>query len=100
MSPNDPSLQSFIDVPRDSDFPIQNLPYGVFSTRSDPRRRPGVAIGDFILDLAAISDAGLLPEAGETLKRATLNPFISLDRKARSGTRARISTLLRHDNPE
>ena len=100
MSPNDPSLQSFIDVPRDSDFPIQNLPYGVFSTRSDPRRRPGVAIGDFILDLAAISDAGRLPEAGETLKRATLNPFVSLDRKARSRTRARISTLLRHDNPE
>jgi len=100
MSPNDPSLRSFVDVPRDSDFPIQNLPYGVFSTRSDPRERPGVAIGGFILDLATISDAGLLPEAGETLKRAPLNAFISLDTRARSRTRARISALLRHDNPQ
>ena len=44
MSPNDPSLRSFVDVPADSDFPIQNLPYGVFSTDKDERRRIGVAI--------------------------------------------------------
>uniref|UniRef100_H2NP00 Fumarylacetoacetase n=2 Tax=Pongo abelii TaxID=9601 RepID=H2NP00_PONAB len=45
---------SFIPVAEDSDFPIHNLPYGVFSTRGDPRPRIGVAIGDQILDLSVI----------------------------------------------
>lgn len=46
---------SFVQYPADHPFPIQNLPYGVFSTDSDPKTRPGVAIGDLILDLAALS---------------------------------------------
>ena len=44
--PNDPALRSFVEGAADSDFPIQNLPYGVFSTASDTRPRVGVAIGD------------------------------------------------------
>ena len=49
--PNDPSLRSFINVDPASDFPIQNLPYGVFSTAANPTPRVGVAIGDYVLDL-------------------------------------------------
>ena len=49
--PNDPSLRSFIDVDPASDFPIQNLPYGVFSTKDGLAPRVGVAIGDYVLDL-------------------------------------------------
>ena len=49
--PNDPSLRSFIDVDPASDFPIQNLPYGVFSTAANPTPRVGVAIGNYVLDL-------------------------------------------------
>jgi Fumarylacetoacetase N-terminal len=49
--PNDPTLRSFIDVDATSDFPIQNLPYGVFSTRDGLAPRVGVAIGDYVLDL-------------------------------------------------
>jgi fumarylacetoacetase len=49
--PNDPSLRSFIDVDPLSDFPIQNLPYGVFSTKDGLAPRVGVAIDDFVLDL-------------------------------------------------
>ena len=43
--PNDPTLRSFIDISPTSDFPIQNLPYGVFSTAALPAPRVGVAIG-------------------------------------------------------
>ena len=46
-------LRSWIPVPDNSDFPIQNLPYGIFSTRKDSTLRIGVAIGDQILDLKA-----------------------------------------------
>jgi fumarylacetoacetase len=60
MHPNDPKLRSFIDVDPLSDFPIQNLPYGVFFTPDQPELRVGVAIGDFILDLAALEAAGLI----------------------------------------
>ncbi len=49
--PNDPVLRSFIPVDAASDFPIQNLPYGVFSTAALPTPRVGVAIGDYVLDL-------------------------------------------------
>ena len=50
---------SFVTVSPQSHFPLQNLPYGVFSTQNDPSPRIGVAIGDQILDLRAISKAGL-----------------------------------------
>ncbi|MFV0281169.1 MAG: fumarylacetoacetase [Rhodoblastus sp.] len=100
MSPNDPDLRSFVEISEDSDFPIQNLPYGIFSTARAPHHRAGVAIGDYVLDLGHIGEAGLLPESGDTLKQATLNDFIALDKSLRTKTRARISVLLRHDNPE
>jgi len=48
--PNDPKLRSFIPVDPQSDFPIQNLPYGVFSAHG-LAPRVGVAIGDYVLDL-------------------------------------------------
>ena len=52
-------LQSFVPVQPDSHFPIQNLPYGVFKPQPGSSPRPGVAIGDFVLDLSEIASAGL-----------------------------------------
>lgn len=52
-------MRSFFDVPADSHFPIQNLPYGIFSHSGD-RPRAGVAIGEMVLDLAALEEAGYL----------------------------------------
>jgi len=97
--PNDPKLKSFIDVDATSDFPIQNLPYGVFSMPDSAQRRVGVAIGDFVLDLAMLEAEGLL-KAGEPgiLAQDSLNAFMALGPKIWSATRARISELLRHDN--
>ncbi len=102
MHPNDPKLRSFIEVDPSSDFPIQNLPYGVFFTPEQPDLRVGVAIGDFVLDLAALEAAGLIrfDNAGGVFAKPSLNAFMALGPKVWSSTRARISQLLRHDCPE
>ncbi len=100
MHPNDPRLRSFIAVDPESDFPIQNLPYGVFSTSSDTTPRVGVAIGDQVLDLAALRSAGLLDVADGVLAQPSINAFMALGPEVWSRTRARISRLLRHDHPE
>jgi fumarylacetoacetase len=102
MHPNDPKLRSFIDVDPSSDFPIQNLPYGVFFTPERPDLRVGVAIGDFVLDLAVLEAAGLIrfENASGVFARPSLNAFMALGPKVWSKTRARISELLRHDHPE
>jgi fumarylacetoacetase len=101
MHPNDPALRSFIDIDPVSDFPIQNLPYGVFST-SGTSPRVGVAIGDLMLDLAAIEAEGLLDLGGAkgVFAQSSINAFMALGPKVWSATRARISALLRHDQAE
>ncbi|MBU6463882.1 MAG: fumarylacetoacetase [Bradyrhizobium sp.] len=98
--PNDPTLRSFIDVDATSDFPIQNLPYGVFSSNGRASR-VGVAIGDHVLDLCELEQAGRL-DVGDpgVFARPTLNAFMALGPTVWSRTRARISELLRHDHPE
>src|SRR5580698_10853137 len=99
--PNDPKLRSFIDVDPLSDFPIQNLPYGVFSSRDGLAARVGVAIGDYVLDLWELEQDCRLPVTDlRIFSASTLNPFMALGPKAWSATRARVSELLRHDNPE
>jgi len=99
MHPNDPKLRSFVEVDPSSDFPIQNLPYGVFFTPEQPSLRVGVAIGDFVLDLAALEASGLI-QLGSVFSQSSLNAFMALGPKVWRATRARISELLRHDHPE
>src|SRR6266702_1975683 len=99
--PNDPKLRSFIPVDPASDFPIQNLPYGVFSARDGLAPRVGVAIGDYVLDLWELEqdsrfDVGPLG----VFSGPSLNAFMALGPKTWSKPRARISELLRHDQPE
>jgi fumarylacetoacetase len=100
MTPNDPSLRSFVDVAADSHFPIQNLPFGIFSTPDVAAPRVGVAIGDSILDLAVLERAGVLnvaPSGKSVFDRGSLNAFVDLGRSAWRVTRARVSELLRAD---
>jgi fumarylacetoacetase len=99
--PNDPSLRSFIPVDASSDFPIQNLPYGVFSAKDGLAPRVGVAIGDYVLDLWELEQDSRL-DVGElgVFAGSNLNSFMALGPKVWSRTRARISELLRHDHPE
>jgi fumarylacetoacetase len=99
--PNDPKLRSFIAVDPTSDFPIQNLPYGVFSARDGLAPRVGVAIGDHVLDLWELAqDCRIDVVEPAVFAAATLNPFMALGPKVWSTTRTRISELLREDYPE
>ncbi|CAP25644.1 Protein CBR-FAH-1 [Caenorhabditis briggsae] len=90
-------MKSFIDVAPTSDFPIQNLPYGIFSTQPDGPRHIGVAIGDQILNLAEIADLFDGPELKahqDVFKKCTLNAFMALPRPAWLEARAKIQQLL------
>jgi len=101
VNPNDPRLKSFVGVAKDSHFPIQNLPYGVFTTPANYSPRVGVAIGDQVLDLSVLEQAGLLePAPGERLfNRATLNAFIEHGPDTWARARQTLSELLRAENP-
>jgi fumarylacetoacetase len=93
---HDPALQSWVpDANGHPDFPIQNLPLGVFSPPGGAPRG-GVAIGDHILDLVAAQAAGLLAgvEAG-----ATLNGFLALGAAGRRALRHAVSGLLQQSAP-
>jgi len=103
---NDPKLKSWLESANDpnNDFPIQNLPFGVFSRKHGPRdvRRVGVAIGDFVLDLAEIwpeldDDS---PYFGvEFFDEPALNLFLAAGRDAWTYAREKISGWLREDEP-
>ncbi|MFM0060485.1 fumarylacetoacetase [Paraburkholderia phytofirmans] len=101
----DPSRKSWVESANHSasDFSIQNLPFGVFSDHLNATRRVGVAIGDSIVDLAALESAGLLSvpssAAGNSVfVRDALNDFIALGRDAWRGVRIQLSKLLARDN--
>ena len=95
-------LKSFIDVAQDSDFPIQNLPYGVFSENLEGERRVGVALGEWVVDLAALEANGYLKiEEGETFfNQSTLNKFIEAGKANWSKVRAELQNLLAEHNAE
>src|SRR5690349_6869121 len=92
-------LQSWVEDANDPqcDFPIQNLPYGVFSTRINPEPRIGVAIGRSILDLSVLQGERLLPAAGDVFRQRSLNAFIALGQNAWSQVRKSTSALLAAD---
>lgn len=99
---NNPQLKSWIEVNPDSDFPIQNLPFGIFKTK-ETNPRVGVAIGAFILDLSAIAEAGLFdkvpfPFDTAVFSKATLNDFIALGKPVTNAVREQISDLLNAEN--
>ncbi|MDP7269239.1 MAG: fumarylacetoacetase [Pirellulales bacterium] len=99
----DRPLESFIKVDPENHFPIQNLPYGVFRPPHDPAPRIGVAIGDYILDLAELERRGLLTDFGAEQKvfdREQLNAFLQLSRPAWTQVRSRLTDLLRADSRE
>ena len=94
---HDASRRSFVvsaNTPA-SDFPLQNLPFGVY--RADGEPRCGVAIGDQVLDLRRAHEAGLLPEP--ELAAPVLNPLLGLGARAASALRARLFDLLAEGSP-
>ncbi|MEO6903328.1 MAG: fumarylacetoacetase [Bacteroidia bacterium] len=99
---NNPSLKSWIEVAPQSDFPIQNLPFGIFKTQSSSPRI-GVAIGDQVLDLAILNKLGFLDNLkieNSIFTNQYLNDFIALGKQTTRTVRERISNLLNKENSE
>jgi fumarylacetoacetase len=101
---HDPALRSWVATANDhAEFPIQNLPHGVFSPAGGGPRG-GVAIGDRILDMRGAVQAGLFDgatrQAAEAAAAGTLNGFLALGLDAARSLRARLSALLAAGAPE
>lgn len=97
---NNPTLSSWVEIPQNSDFPIQNLPFGIAST-TGKNARVFVRIGDKALDMPALSASGLLADLDfdkSVFEAPFLNPFIALGKEVTRKTRQRLSELLRVDN--
>ena len=97
-------MTTWLDVPDDHLYGVDNLPYGVFSTAADPTRRVGVRIGDFVLDAGAVAaigrDAGLVgdgPDLAAVWQTPSLNAFLALGRPAWTTARAWLSEILRDE---
>ncbi|MGZ4596480.1 MAG: fumarylacetoacetase [Actinomycetes bacterium] len=87
-------MTSWVDVPEDSPFPVQNLPYGVFSHGGEAPR-VGVALGNHVIDLAPLAGAAGL-DGGHVFQSPSLNPFLALGRPAWGAVRSWLSELLAH----
>ena len=101
---HDPRRESWVASARGhAEFPIQNLPLGVFSPVGGPARG-GVAIGNQIFDLRAGLEAGLFAGEAATAAEAAagpiLNPLMALDKGARLALRRSLSALLSAGTPE
>ncbi|KIW88388.1 fumarylacetoacetase [Cladophialophora bantiana CBS 173.52] len=80
------------NISADSPFSLDNIPFGVFSIKQDPTPRCATAIGEFALDLCALSKSGFFQDAlvADALSQATLNKFAALPAKTRSAARDQI----------
>src|SRR5256714_13559059 len=85
------ALRSFIEVGKDSHFPLENLPFGVFKPRDGPAR-VGVALGDYVVDLSALQFRDL-PDR-QLFARDSLNGFLALGRPAWGKVRETLQKLL------
>ncbi|MCX5762976.1 MAG: fumarylacetoacetase [Gemmatimonadetes bacterium] len=103
---HDPAITSWVDGANapDTDFPITNLPFGVFRHDFEERPRVGIAIGDRVLDGLAAMRAGLFntldPAVRDALASWTLNPLMTLGRGDARAVRGVVHRLLRADTAE
>jgi len=96
IAANDPTLKTWVEVPRNSDFPIQNIPFGIFKTET-MKPRAGSRIGDFVIDLKSLFVLGYfenLPFEMEDFDSSTLNNLMKKGKVATRNLRNRISKLL------
>ncbi len=92
-------MKSWIDYPATSDFSIYNFPFGVYQSPQGPR--VATAIGNYVVDLNALNDAGLLSQFSipqDVFKNAYLNDFIALGKHITNGVRERLQVLFSDEN--
>lgn len=97
------SLVSFLNIPKDSHFSMQNLPYGVFRPTPEQQPRPAVAIGEYVLDLSVLARAGLFHgpvlKGSDCFLQPSLNAFMAMGKPAWKEARVTIQKLLSVDEP-
>lgn len=93
------SLKSWVESAHNSDFPIQNLPFGIFST-SKKSARAGVAIGNKIVDLLELALNNFIEVEEDLLNQNSLNALMALGRPAATKLRNKIQDLLTEDNDQ
>ena len=96
IAANNPNLKSWVSVPENSDFPIQNLPFGIIGNHI-LSKRVSVRIGDYALDLKVLAELGYLKETGfdsSDFDAPFLNHMMKKGKLAVRGLRNRISELL------
>ena len=99
---NDPKLRSWVDVPPGSDFPIQNLPFGVMRPNGQAPRL-ATAIGNYVADLEVLADHGFFDDLEidrSVFSRPSLNDFIALGKAKTIAVRNRLSQILDSDFEE
>ena len=97
------NLKSWVEYAEHTDFPIQNIPFGVFKTISNPRPRICTAIGDNVVDLAVLNYLSLFEDLdidSSVFNSDSLNPLMALDKSTVSDLRKRIVELLSEGNEE
>ena len=97
---NNPQLRSWIEVEKGSDFPIQNLPLGIFRLPGKPPSA-GTRIGDTVISLHALAKRGFFQKTcldPEVFNRPDLNDFISLEKNAWHNLRESLSDMFNLDN--
>ncbi|GAL88411.1 fumarylacetoacetase [Jejuia pallidilutea] len=100
LSANNPDRTSWLHVAKNSDFPIQNIPFGVFLTRDDIITI-GTRIGDTAIDLGALHQLGYfdgIPLTDDIFLQDTLNDFIADGRKTWRAVRNRIAEIFDSEN--
>jgi fumarylacetoacetase len=101
---NDPTLKSWIAADPKSDFPIQNLPFGIFRPKNRTNPRAGTRIGNRVIDLALIAERGYFAHTGihdrEVFSKSSLNDFIAMGKPAWSAVRNKLSEIFDEKNQE
>lgn len=100
ITANNPELRSWIQIDASSEFPIQNLPFGIFETPASAKR-VGVRIGNYVLDLSLMASFGYFDDLNFTIadfNQEFLNPMMRKGKMEMRALRNRIAELLATDN--
>jgi len=102
ITANNPNRKSWIEYDKNSDFPIQNIPFGIFSTQNS-KKTIGTRMGDFVIDINALYKLNYFSKIDineDVLNKETLNDFIALGRKKTREIRNQIAEIFDINNPE
>jgi fumarylacetoacetase len=100
---NNPHRKSWIDTPGESDFPVQNIPFGIFRTKTK-HATVGTRIGDTVIDLKALADLGYFDDLQignpAVFEQGSLNAFIGLGKPVTLGVRDKIADIFDRNNTD